>query len=309
MATLQGMSIGNLESADDIKKVSDYLYRLNDQLRYMFDNLTPEDNFNEKAYLIYKEEGEKVAKLELSVDGITAEVYDAQGHSRITQTANAITAEVTRATGAEGTLSSRITQNAGQIALKVNSSDLGNSSLTIKPAKIELQTSGQLVISSGNFTLDSSGNASFKGSVQSGSTVSGSSISGGSANIGCFYANNSYASIGEYEVYNSSDETSRLVSTMTDFRGDPLVALDCYEASGWGGSFRGALYLRDEDPQRDEFGVSSIRGSDAYFPYLGTSQYNSNNIYAGEFYDRNSWWDGWSLTRTVQMLWEEVFPD
>ena len=53
--------------------------------------------------------------------------------SRITQTAESITSEVTRATAAEGSLSSRITQEADKIALVVGTS--GNTSY-IKTASI-----------------------------------------------------------------------------------------------------------------------------------------------------------------------------
>lgn len=193
MATLN-TSIGNLQDSDDISKVKSYLYRLNEQLRYMFDNLTPEENFSPVAYLAYKEEGDKISKMEITVDGITSEVYDAQGNSKIAQ-------------------------NASQIALKVNTSDLGNSSLTIKPAKIELQTTGQLVISSGNFTLDSHGNANFKGAINSGSTITASAVSGGTINgthisgstietrSGMFYASSDDVYIGPFYVYDGRTGT------------------------------------------------------------------------------------------------------
>lgn len=68
---------------------------------------------------------ENTTSLTIVEGQIQAEVTRATGaegqlSSRITQTADAITAEVSRATGAEGTLSSRITQNADNITAEVN---------------------------------------------------------------------------------------------------------------------------------------------------------------------------------------------
>ena len=63
----------------------------------------------------------KTNRLSRSIDELSSEIADVdQGlSSRITQNANAISAEVTRATSAEGTLSSRITQTADSISSEV----------------------------------------------------------------------------------------------------------------------------------------------------------------------------------------------
>ena len=95
-------------------------------------------------------------------------------------TAEQITAEVTRATEAEGQLSSRITQTAEQISLKVSKGDVTselNSELTITGNSINL-TTGHFTINSKNMTVDAQGNATFSGNV------TGASIIGGSINIG-----------------------------------------------------------------------------------------------------------------------------
>ena len=44
MAVFIPDSAGNLSNLTDLKKVQEYLYRMNEQLQYMFRNLTPEDN-------------------------------------------------------------------------------------------------------------------------------------------------------------------------------------------------------------------------------------------------------------------------
>lgn len=90
------------------------------------------------------------ASFKVQSDSITAEVdraTKAEGtmSSRITQTADAITAEVSRATAEEGTLSSRITQTADQIALKVSKGDV-STQLAVE--------CGNVTISGGNLVVD-----------------------------------------------------------------------------------------------------------------------------------------------------------
>lgn len=101
--------------------------------------------------------------------------------SQIIQTADAITAEVTRATAAEGTLSSQITLNTESIALKVTKGDVV-SEINQSPEQIILR-SNRLIVQSTNFSLDENGNATFSGTV-SGGTIVGSAISGGSITCG-----------------------------------------------------------------------------------------------------------------------------
>lgn len=54
----------------DTSKIESYLYKLNRQLEYMFNNLTPEDNYSEQARLTYVSDGERQASLEVALDGI-----------------------------------------------------------------------------------------------------------------------------------------------------------------------------------------------------------------------------------------------
>ena len=44
MAVFTPDSVGNINGLTDLKKVQEYLYRLNEQLQYVLRNLTPEDN-------------------------------------------------------------------------------------------------------------------------------------------------------------------------------------------------------------------------------------------------------------------------
>lgn len=66
MAVFTPESAGSLTNLTDLKKVQDYLYRMNEQLQYMFRNLTPEDNNATSAPSLSYTTGENV---KIIVDG------------------------------------------------------------------------------------------------------------------------------------------------------------------------------------------------------------------------------------------------
>lgn len=149
------------------------------------------------------------AQFKITADSITAEVTRAKGaegelSSKITQTATEIRSEVTNKTNG---LQSQITQQAGQIALKVSQGDVTkqlNSELKITGNSIALAT-GNFTIDSKNMKLDDSGNATFSGTVSgaaiSGGTISGSRITGVSINIDDFFVCDSQeVQIGGFET-------------------------------------------------------------------------------------------------------------
>lgn len=70
MATYSQLSAGDISSIDDMQKVRDYLYKLNKNLTYMFNNLTPEDNYSEMARLILVTDGQRQATIEATLEGI-----------------------------------------------------------------------------------------------------------------------------------------------------------------------------------------------------------------------------------------------
>lgn len=112
------------------------------------------------------EEQKLYSRIQMTESSITAEVTratQAEGtlSSRINMTADSITAEVTRATSAEGTLSSRIDVTAENIKAKVSKGDVV-SEINLSPDEIRLD-SGRLIITSGNCTLDKSGNIGLRG--------------------------------------------------------------------------------------------------------------------------------------------------
>ena len=57
-------------SEKDMRKIAAYLYKLNEQLSYMFGNLTPDDNYSPKAYEVYLSDGEKITEVSASLGEI-----------------------------------------------------------------------------------------------------------------------------------------------------------------------------------------------------------------------------------------------
>lgn len=71
MAVYSQLSAGDISSIDDMQKVRDYLYKLNKNLKYMFNNLTPEDNYSELARLTMVTDGQRQATIEATLDSIS----------------------------------------------------------------------------------------------------------------------------------------------------------------------------------------------------------------------------------------------
>lgn len=100
----------------------------------------------------------RTGKLERNADHLqsTYEDLEEQTNSKFEQTADAITAEVTRAQGAEGSLSSQISIVAGEVSSKVSSGDVV-SEINQSAEQITLR-GNRLVVESNNFQLDADGN-------------------------------------------------------------------------------------------------------------------------------------------------------
>lgn len=60
----------NFNSQEDIDQIKSYLFMQNEQLKYMFANLTPEDNYSEKALEKYVSDGKQASLIEQSVESI-----------------------------------------------------------------------------------------------------------------------------------------------------------------------------------------------------------------------------------------------
>ena len=148
------------------------------------------------------------SKITQNAESITAEVTRAKGaegtlSSKITQTAESITAEVTRAKGAEEAMSSRITQTADKIETKVSKGSV-SSEISQEPDKVAL-TANRLIVNSTGFNLDGNGNASFSGTITS-SALNACNITG----------TNIYGSVFHAVGDSVADETRLFVTTNAD---------------------------------------------------------------------------------------------
>lgn len=146
---------------EEIKKLNSYLYKLNEELRYLFENLNPEDNFSNEAFIAYKQEFDKIAAIEANVDEIKASYVTAESLAEIKLTV-------------EG-----ISQNYVGKNNIIQSINLSNEGVKISGSVIKLEG---LVTANENFKINTDGsvecvNAKFSGKVV-GSEISGGKIEG-----------------------------------------------------------------------------------------------------------------------------------
>ena len=158
------MSVFNIErikfdEKSDIEKVTKYLHKLNENLEYMFNNITPEDNYSSNALIRHIQEGDKVAEIAISVDGITQSVADANNNiSQIQTKVKSIELNMI---------------HKGSIISSINLSTEG---VAIKGDKINLEGT---VTANEHFVIDKEGRMSCKNATISG-TLNSAKIIGGS---------------------------------------------------------------------------------------------------------------------------------
>lgn len=167
MAIFPSDTASNIESADDLAKVRQYLRKLNDDLTYMFNNLTPEDNYSASApKLIYSVDENGEASFEISSSGIKMRV------------------------ASDEYVKSNVEILDNKISLKVSLGDVVNqvndelSEISIDPKRIYMHSTGQLVIDTGNLTIDEGGNATFSGALSAATGTFSGALSGGTISIG-----------------------------------------------------------------------------------------------------------------------------
>ena len=135
------------QDTGDNKKIEAYLQELNENLTYMFNNLTPEDNYSEQAKLIYAQRDEHIASIQVQADQIDLSVQDTKTK-----------------------YNASMTLLAGLLSLKAETPD-GSSSMQLSGDRIELST-GKFTINARNLTVDENGNGTFSGTVNAAKIVS-----------------------------------------------------------------------------------------------------------------------------------------
>ena len=162
------------------------------------------------------------AQFKVTADAITAEVTratEAEGQlsGRITVTAEQITAEVTRATAAEGELSGRISVNAEQILLKVSKGEV-SSQISVESGGVNI-TGNRLTWSATNSSMTADGTLTCNNIVATNGrfsgNITGSYISGSSIDIGPFSANSYSVYIGDFNT--STDGSNNFSSNDGSF--------------------------------------------------------------------------------------------
>lgn len=178
----------------DSSKIESYLYELNENLTYMFNNLTPEENYSEAARLIYAQRGERLASVEVRADQIELRVENNEKH-----------------------YNTSITLLSDLLSLKAETPS-GSSMMELSGDRIKL-TTGKFEVDATNLKIDAAGNGTFSGTVSAativGGTINGSTINSTNSDIP-FKARRGYVSIGDFtcddsygrNIFQSDDEVT-----------------------------------------------------------------------------------------------------
>lgn len=172
----------SMNNEADIKKIAAYLYKLNEDLRYMFGNITPEDNYSSGALIKYMSDGEKITTLELNIDGMKLEMVR------------------------KGEVVSAI--NMSEEEIKIMASKIKLEGIVTANGRFKILEDGSMQSVNGSFS------GTVSGSEITGSQMTSSHITGGSMNVGSITADDSGAEIGgfvvtvgERDVFQSFDES------------------------------------------------------------------------------------------------------
>lgn len=200
----------------DSSKIESYLYELNENLTYMFNNLTPEENYSEAARLIYVQRGERLASVEVKADQIELRVEDNEKH-----------------------YNTSITLLSDLLSLKAETPS-GSSMMELSGDRIKL-TTGKFEVDATNLKIDAAGNGTFSGTVSAativGGTINGASINSTNSDIP-FKARRGYVSIGDFtcddsygrNIFQSDDEVTGMST------GDVVGTDKLLLWAGWDGS-------------------------------------------------------------------------
>ena len=202
-------------------------------IQALFDdyNAQGEENYNSQVNSVNKSIIQlrgKTNELTRNVDETNSRLTDtANGlQSQITQNANSITAEVTRATTAEGNLSASITINANAISQRVVKGTI-SSEISQEAGKISIKAN-RISITSSYFTLTEDGHITATGGTIGGATISNNSI---------------YASNGNWSINSNGSATFKNVTITGVQRGSTFGSIG-YNSSGVTyGNFGGASYF------------------------------------------------------------------
>lgn len=301
MAIFPSDTASNIESADDLAKVRQYLRKLNDDLTYMFNNLTPEDNYSASApKLIYSVDENGEASFEISSSGIKMRV------------------------ASDEYVKSNVEILDNKISLKVSLGDVVNqvnSELLITGNSIAL-TTGHFTVNSTNLTVDSSGNATFSGAL---SAASGTFAGALSAATGTFAGQVRGGSIAIGGATDAAapfkvDANGNMTAINGTFKGSLGVSTEQGMADR-GLQAGSNFYIAYDSNDEYDIGIGQFYFSDdavhghSMENYTGSSstfmclEAETGDIYCREIYPWTSRYGRWNtgLVESVEQLWDEVF--
>lgn len=178
MATFNLGSAGNIQ---DLKQVKSYLYKLEEQLKYMFSNLDPEENYNERAKLIFAANAERQAALEVALEGLSASYITKESFAQM-----ALTKDEAALRFATQESLAEVKATADDISLKyvdkngiISSINASSETVAISANKITLEG---VVTANSNFKILADGsmeteNGKFSGAITGGTITIGADSS------------------------------------------------------------------------------------------------------------------------------------
>lgn len=236
------------------RDLRDQLYQLNEQLKYMFGNLTPEDNYGKDALQKYFENDEKIASLIFDVNGLDVSL---KNFKKDTEAKFQVTDEAIKAKVSKGEVSSELSLEPGLVTLKSN----------------------RLVVESTNFKLKQNGDAIFSGDVVGASII---------CKDGEFEANDESVFIGGFYTFDT--RYGKYLATQDQTTGMGDNDLYCFW-TGWDGT--GNVDNRDPEKVLRHYGcVLSPNEAYAQELYLNDPIFEGKTHYWGvgesiaDIYDR-----------------------
>ena len=285
MAVFTPDTVGNIKDLKDIKKIQEYLYRLNEQLQYVLRNLTPEDNDAAGVPALSYATNETV---KIIVDGdeldivLADEVIKAINESIETAKINANRMNVNgiASTGNKFTISS-----LGVPAMKDG---------TISNTAISNGTISGAAISNGTVTGADISNGTISGADISNGTIDGAAISNGTI-TGATISNGTITGAG---ISNGTIDSAAVTGgtiTGADVSGGTIDGTTISDATA-----------TDTDHQSGKVGPFDIDASG--LSNTDASIDSSGNASFAELTLADAFWGGQTVTQICQTMWNALFP-
>lgn len=170
------------DNREEVKKLNSYLYKLSEELRYMFENITPEENFSNAAYVAYQQKDQKVASLEVSVENIKAEYATKDSVAQVKADMQGVMLNYVK----KGEVVASI--NASNEGVKIKGNKITLEGVVTANNYFRINADGSMTCTNGTFSGKLSGNTieapNISGGKITGSEFVSAAIKGGSINIG-----------------------------------------------------------------------------------------------------------------------------